>query len=141
MRSRLILPALTALVTSLSAQEPGSQAPHSAGAEPKIAPQAVATIRLTPAGDTINPGDCRKFTAVAYDAARRPLAVSGFTFSISDATRLKVDPPSGEVCASAQPSRKPTAVYVNASLPSTPVTGNASVTIRARRVLPVTKKP
>lgn len=155
MRSRLSLTVLVAIVTPLAAQEPGAQDPRTVGpsvtaAEPKvlmlregptIPPETVATIRLTPAGDTINPGDCRKFTAMAYDATHRALAISGFTFSISDATRLKVDPPSGEVCAGTNWSREPTAAFVTASLPNSSVTGNASLMIRAQPIPPRRQGP
>lgn len=116
------------VVVSLTTPLTGQQS------RPIVDPKGVATIIVLPAGDTIDPGECRKFVATAFDGSHRPVSISSFSFGVSDAARLKVDPPSGEVCAGTAVSREATTATVTASLPNNTVTGRAHLVVRARPV-------
>lgn len=139
LRALLTLFGVTTLaVGSATAQQPG---PGRLGPplvrEPRMVDPAalVATITVSPAIDTADPGGCRQFTATAFDASNRPVAVSTFRFSVSEPGQFQADQVGGGVCASAAGPAATTRVM--AQLPNSSVTGSATLAVRATPAPPI----
>jgi hypothetical protein len=130
----MILALATMATSAATAQQPGpqpGQLTRPIAREPRaIAPAVlVATITVTPAVDTVDPGGCRQFTATAFDAANRPVGVPSFRFSVSDPARFQADEFGGGVCATAGGPAATT--QVTAGFPNSTITGSAALTVRA----------
>jgi hypothetical protein len=130
----MMLALATMATSSATAQQPGPQpvqlgrpiARESRTVDPAV---LVATITVTPAADTVDPGRCRQFTATAFDAANRPVSVPSFRFSVSDPSRFQADEFGGGICATAG---GPAAItQVTAGFPNSTITGSAVLTVRA----------